>query len=384
MTDHGLSSADSNPEPGAAKPHPALRFDLRPYHMMRAQAGLWVVLAVLACPSVSCWLAAALYGCAEWYTRTRRIGWPADVEDYLAKRGWTLRRGIPAAVDRYPPIPFRPMTITELYRGAVRIVLRNWPTLIAVPAIVHSGFAVVLGGIVHLVGKIMGSPETADIFLSGDDELGLGVAMLMLAMFMTLCAVVFPGDGLLISLGADAADRAVRGQQIRFDEMFHRAMQSRIAVCRVIVAYYLIGAATLLIQVVAFFSGFYAALIPIVVVCGIASVLIAILLSMAPVVLVLEKRGIVDSFRRSIELCNPAVGRVLAINLVWVAAVIPLVMLSKVTWAVLIIASPIVCGVVRCAQMLTYADLRMRQGDYGQELRTEWARNMGREGLTGG
>ncbi|MEB3020547.1 hypothetical protein [[Mycobacterium] crassicus] len=362
----------------------AVRFDLRPYHAMRALAGLWVALALIDWPGVGCWLTAALYVCAAYYTRTHRTGWPADVEDFLAKRGWALPRNIPETVDRHPPIPFRPMTVPELYRGAGKIVLRNWPTLVGVPAVIHTGFVLALAAIAYVVGQIMGSRQTASMLLGADGDLRPGAAVLMLMIFMVLCAVVLPGDGLLISLGAQAADKAVRGERIRFDEMFHRAKQSKLAVCRLIIAYYLIGAALLLIQITAVFSGFYIALMPVVVVCGVASLVIGIMLSIAPVVLVLEQRGIADSFRRSIELCKSAVGRILVVNLVWIAGVAPVVMLSKVTWAVVVIASPVVCGVVRCVQMLAYADLRMRQGDYGQELRTDWARNTGGEELAGG
>ncbi|WP_420109888.1 hypothetical protein, partial [Mycolicibacter arupensis] len=59
-------------------------------------------------------------------------------------------------------------------------------------------------------------------------------------------------------------------------------------------------------------------------------------------------------------------------------------LLCEVTWAVAVIASPVVCGVVRCAQMLAYADLRMRQDGYAYELSADWARNMGWEGLANG
>jgi len=361
-----------------------VRFDLQPYHAMRVVAALWTALALLTWPSISCLLAAALYAVGQWYARTRRISWPADVEDYLAKRGWTRPRRMSGELDRYPPIPFRPLTIPEMYSGAVRIVLRTWPTLLGVPAVIHTGFALGLATIAYLVRQFVGSPQTSAFLLGGDGALRPGTAVLALVVFLSCCAVLFPGDGLLISLGAQAADKAVRGEPIRFNEVFWQATENKLAVCRTIIAYYLIVAATLLIQVAAVFSGFYRALIPLLVVCGIVSAVIAVLLSMAPVVLVLEQLGIADAFRRSIELCRPALGRILLINVVWVAAVTPVLLLATVDWPVLIIVSPVVCGVVRCVHMLAYADLRMRHDDYGQQLRIDWARNMGREGLPGG
>lgn len=369
---------------GSANEPGWVRFDLRPHHAMHALAGLWIVLAILTWPGVPCWGVAACYGWAGWYTRTRRACWPADVEEFLARRGWALPRNRPGVIDRHPPIPFRPMTIAELYRGAVKIVLRNWPTLVGVPAVIHTGFVVALAAILYAVGKVMGSPQIVDLLLAGDGYLRPGAIALILVVLTAFGAVLFPGDGLLISVGAHAADKAVRGERIRFDEVFWGATERKYAVGRLIIAYCLIGAAGLLVQVSAVFTGFYTALLPIVVVCAIAWAIISILLSLAPVILVLEQRAVIDSFRRSIELGKHAVGRILAINLVWITGLIPVVMLCKVSWAVAVIASPVVCGVVRCAQMLAYADLRMRQDGYAQELRTDWVRNMGREGLANG
>lgn len=366
---------------GSVNERDGVRFDLRPYHAMAGLACLWTVPAVLTWPGIDFWVIAALYVLAAWYTRARRICWPADVEEVLARHGWALPRLVPGAVGGNPPIPFRPMTIPELYSGAVKIVLRNWPTLVGVPAVIHFGFTVALAAIVYAVGCVMGSPQIVDLLLDGNGHLRLAAVALIVAIFLAYGAVLFPGDGLLIGLGARAADKAVRGERIRFDEVFWQAAERKQAVGRLLVAYYLIVAGTLLIQIIAVLTSFYTALLPVVVVCGFGSVLVGILLSMAPVVLVLEQRGVADSFRRSIELCRPAVCRVLAINLVWIAALVPVVMLCRVTWAVAVIASPIVCGVVRCVQMLAYADLRMRQDDYGRQLRTDWVRNMGREGL---
>jgi hypothetical protein len=354
-----------------------VRFDLRPHHAIRGLTGLWIVLALLTWPDIDCWCIAALCAGAGWYTRMRRICWPADIQEFLARRGWALPRAVPTVVDATPPIPFRPMTIAELYSGAVKIVLRNWPTLIGVPAVIHTGFAVGLVAILFSAGKVMGSPQLVDLILGRDGELRLGAVALTLGVFLGYCAVLFPGDGLLISLGAQAAEKALRGEEIRFNEVFSRATERKLAVSRLIIAYYLIGAGTLLIQVVAVFTDFYAALLPIVLVCAVVSVVVGILLSMAPVILVLEHRNVPESFRRSIELCKPAVSRVLAINLVWIVGLAPLVVLCKISWVVAVLASPVVCGVVRCAQMLAYADLRMRQDNYALELHTDWTRNRG-------
>jgi len=354
-------------------------FDFRPHHAMCALAVLWVVLALVTWPGIGCWLAAAAYFGAAGYTRLRRTNWPADVQAACANRGWALPRDVPAPVDREPPIPFRPMTIAELYAGVVKIVVRNWPTLIGVPAVILTGPVVALVAANQIVEMVMGSPQLADMVVGGGGHLRPGAVALIVAVAVAFCVVMLLGDGLMISIGTQAADRAVRGEPIRFDEMFHRAKQRKYAACRLIGAYYLILAVMLLVQVVAVSSVFYTALVPTLVLGGLVSVVVAILLCLSPVVLVLEKRGIADSFRRSIEICRPALGRVVAINLVWIVAVMPVVVLCMwfptVTPVVALMVAPVVFGLVRCLQMLVYADLRMRQDNYGQELRTAWARN---------
>lgn len=357
-----------------------VRFDLRPHHAMLGLAGLWIVLAVVTWPGTACWVTAALYVWAGWYARGRRTCWPADVEEFLAKRGWALRRYVPGAVDCNPPIPFRPFTSPELFSGAFKIMQRNWPTMIGVPSAILTGIAVLLSAGVYLAVQIISSPQIGNLILAdGVLRFDVGPLMLALAMLLMFCAAVLPGDGLLISLGVHATAKAVRGEPIRFDEVLHRAKQRKLDVCRLASLYYLAGVGLGLIQVGAVFSGFYAALVPTMLLCGIASLVMGLLLSMSPVVLIVEDRGIADSFRRSIELCKPALGRIFVINLVvWMGFVAPLVMLSTITWVAGVFACPVAFGLLRCLPMLIYADLRMRQDDYGQELQEDWTRNTGR------
>lgn len=362
----------------------AVRFDFRPHHAMGALALLWVALALLTWPGIGCWFAATAYLCASGYTRHRRTNWPADIQAVCVNRGWALPRDVPAPVDRRPPVPFRPMTIAELYAGVGGIVWRNWPTLIGVPAVVLTGLVVALVAATQTVEKVMGSPQLADMLIGGGGNLRPGAIALIVVVASAFLAVMLPGDGLLISIGTEAADRAVHGQSIRFDEMFDHAKRRKYAVCRVTGVYYLILTLMLVVQVAAASSVFYAALVPTLVIGGVVSVVVAILLCLSPVVSVLERRGVADSFRRSIEICRPAAGRVVAINLVWIVAVTPVVVLAvwfpTVVPVVALVVAPVVFGVVRCVQTLVYADLRMRQDNYGQELRTAWARNTGADG----
>lgn len=360
-------------------PRSTPRFYFQPHHALCAVAGVWAVLALFTWPGTGCWVVAGAYAGGAWYTRARRTHWPADVEEYLIEQGWAPQRHVRLPVSPKPPVPFRPMTVAELFLGAFTIMLRNWPTMVGVPSIILTGIAVLLAAGMYLVVQMMGSPQIADLIL-GDDVLrfGAGPMMLVLALMLMFCAVVLPGDGLLISLGVHATDKALRGERIRFDEVVRRARRRKLAVCRLAGAYYLTGVVLLLIQLGAYLSGFLDALLPTMLLGGLVSLVMALLLSMSPVVLIVEDRGVVDSFRRSIQLCKPALGRIFVINVVmWVGCVGPVVLLSMVTWVVAVLACPVVFGLLRCLPMLIYADLRMREGDYGQQLQAEWARNRG-------
>lgn len=71
--------------PVGARARPVI-FDFKPYHALRILIALWVVLALLFLPGIEFWTSAMACGYAEWYTRTRKIGWPAGVEELLDGR----------------------------------------------------------------------------------------------------------------------------------------------------------------------------------------------------------------------------------------------------------------------------------------------------------
>lgn len=136
---------------------------------------------------------------ADWYTRKNRIGWPIDVEDFLVERGWALRRPRHRAADNRPLIPFRPMTVPELYAAAVKILLRNWPTLVGVPAVICTGFGAVFVMIMHSL-EAPTPAHVAQLLFSGHDTM-LSVSSMTLAVLVVLYALVLPADALLILLG---------------------------------------------------------------------------------------------------------------------------------------------------------------------------------------
>ncbi|BBZ25545.1 hypothetical protein [Mycolicibacter hiberniae] len=384
MSDHDVASVGPNADgPGPLSPAPLVRFDFQPYHVLRVLAGAWAVAGLVTWPGIGCWVSAAVSAWADWYTRKNRIGWPIDVEDFLVERGWALRRPRHRAADNRPLIPFRPMTVPELYAAAVKILLRNWPTLVGVPAVICTGFGAVFVMIMHSL-EAPTPAHVAQLLFSGHDTM-LSVSSMTLAVLVVLYALVLPADALLILLGVQATDKVIGGKRVRFEEMLCSATERVCTVCRLTFAYYMIGVVALLLHVVARYSGFYAATIPLLVVASVAAFVLARLLSMSPIVLIRENRGVAESFRRSIELCKPAAGRIIGIYVLWMAGMVAVALLSSaLTWVTVVITYPVLIGLVRCLQMLVYTDLRIRQENYAPELFAEWMRNMGREGLASG
>lgn len=384
MSDHDVPSVGSNADvPGPLSPPPSVRFDFQPYHVLRVLAVVWAVAGLVTWPGIGCWVSAAVSAWADWYTRRHRIGWPIDAEDFLVERGWALRRPRHRAADNRPPIPFRPMTVPELYAAAVKILLRNWPTLVGVPALICTGF----GAVFVLIMNSLEAPtpaHVAELLITGHDTL-LSVLAMTLAVLAVLYVLVLPADALLILLGVQATDKVVGGKRVRFEEMFCRATERVRAVSRLTSAYYMVGVVVVVLHVAARHSGFYAATIPLLVVATVTAFVLGMLLSMSPIVMILENRGVAESFGRSIQLCKPAAGRIIGIHVLWMTGMAAVALLSSaLTWVTVVITYPVLIGLVRCLQMLVYTDLRIRQENYGPELLAEWVRNMGREGLASG
>jgi hypothetical protein len=331
---------------------------------------------------------------AEWYTRTNHIRWPADLEELLARKRLAVPGQSRPRTAQTSPIPFRAMTIPELFGGAFKVVLRNWPALLGIPVVILVGFMAIFGVVAVIVMQVLFSATSAmsgGLFMSTAESANPVFTLLaMMLVFIAMVVVLaLPADALLIALTVIATDKAVRGEPVRFGEVFRLAKRRIIAVCRLTLAYY--GLFTvpmfLITGVTSILAGVLSpAYILLTLLCFVVSFVFGILLSMSPIVLVIEERGVIDSFKRSMQLAKPAWGRLLAIHLVWAACVIPLMVASFfVMWL-----NPLLYGVaiafliayVRALQMLIYTDLRMRQENYDRELLAEWTRNMGREGLS--
>lgn len=384
MSDHDVPSAEPSPEdPVSLPPLREIRFDFQPYHVLRVLAVAWAVAGLIAWPGIGCWVAAVVSAGADWYTHRNRIGWPTDVEDYLVERGWATRRPPSWPADERPPIPLRPMTVSELYGGACKILLRNWPTLVGIPAVFMLGFVAVLGLLTYNLDLPTPAQVGLQIFSGGENLFAtLALTLVVLAAFYV---VVLPVDAVLVLLGVEATDKVIAGKQVRIDEMLSRVTRRVWAVSRLGYAYYAILAAMVVFQVIARHSGFYPALIPLIVVCSIAAFVFGMLLTLSPIVSVLENRGVADSFIRSIQLCSPAAGRIIGIHTLWLVGMGLVALVSSVlTWVTVIITYPVLIGLISCVHMMIYTDLRIRQENYGPELLDEWMRNMGREGMASG
>ena len=134
-----------------------------------------------------------------------------------------------------------------------------------------------------------------------------------------------------------------------------------------------------IVPLVAIFIGGYQAAVPAFLVYAAATFVVGILISLAPIVVTLEERGVVSALKRSIALVRPALGRILVLHLLWVAVVFAAffvtytftivisfvfpflsVFVFPFNFLVIVVAFP----VFRTLQTLIYTDLLIREGTY--------------------
>jgi len=205
--------------------------------------------------------------------------------------------------------------------------------------------------------------------------------------FVLTFAVALPGDAMLISTSVFATDKAVRGERVRLGDIFQAARTRMFAVTRLTLVFYGISFAPTIVMMFALFAlGLGPGFMALWVACCIGSFVMGILLSLAPIVLVVEKRGVADSLKRAVQLAKPAWARILGIHVLWVAAVVALLMCSWIPVLVLedlallvalpyLVALPFMISYARTVQMLIYTDLRIRQESYERELLADWSKN---------
>jgi hypothetical protein len=282
------------------------------------------------------------------------------------------------------------MTIPELFAGAFKVVLKNWPALLGIPLVILVCFVVIFGAVMMTIMQIMSSASSVmsgGLFLSSVEGSIVSLLVMMFVFFAITLALALPADALLIALTVTATDKAVRGVPVRFGEVFRLAHKRILAVCRLTLTFYaMFVVPEFLITALAslVLGPASPAYLVVILLSFLVFFALGILLSLSPIVLVVEGRGVIESLKRSIQLAKPAWGRLLAIHLLWSACVVPLLVVSFVIMFNPVLYAVAIAGLiayVRTLQMLIYVDLRMRQEDFDRELLADWTRNTGREGL---
>ncbi|WP_026356956.1 hypothetical protein [Mycobacterium sp. 141] len=378
-------------------------FNLQSFHVLAACAGIATVLMLLSLPGIDFLLLAVAFGVSAWYTHSHRVGWPDDVAELLAR----VRLSAPGAaapptsrasshgqpsVQPTPIVPLRAQTMPELLGGAFRIVARNWPTLVGIPLVILVACGLVAGLAMTLVSDLFMSAtmSMSDSLFSGGSAGGLVASMIAMVVVMQAIAwaLALPADAMLIGTTVTATDRAVRGAPVRLGEVFVAAWRQMFVLCRLTLTFY----AIFLIPELLFFTvyivtvGFGPGILLLSLLLFGVSFAIGVLFSLAPIVLVVERRGVADSLKRSMQLAKPAAGRLIGIHLLWSACAAPLLFVvffvsmfaGVLGLLAMFVGFPVLIAVFRTLQMLIYTDLRIRAENYDRELIADWTANSSR------
>ncbi|WP_158019488.1 hypothetical protein [Mycolicibacter sinensis] len=367
--------------------------DLRPEHVLWA---LTVFSALASLVSGFGWiLIVGVCAYFAWLARTRPILWPPDIEELLVR--YRLAQptgrpidvpgatGMPAQPMSY--IPFRPLTFGEMFGAAAKIVTRNATTLVGIPLFLLGAFMIAFSVVVMIV---MGFMMSSLLSMASLGSLESWLMVFVVVFWLLPFVVAFPADALLIGLSVIATDKAVRGERVHLTEVLTAARSRMFAVCRLTAAYYGWFIITDIIVYAVFFAAFTTAgtaalllLIPI----NLGIIGLGIMFSLSPIVLVVEGRGVMESFRRAWDLAKASWQRLVGIQLLWMVCVIPILLIPGVlvglalgVLGVLIlytVAFAVLIAYFRTLLMLTYTDLRIRQERYDVELSAAWARNTG-------
>lgn len=359
-------------------------FELQPSHAMWGLTVLATLTTVLG--GFGWVLVAGACGFGAWQLGQRRTPWPPDVRDLLARFGLAQPAPTPAAAPTPVAfIPFRPMSFPEIFTGAFKVIRGNWPTLVGIP------MAILLAA--GVAGAVIGF-IVVQILIAGGDTLfgaaGFGSILVVFGIFfIVIYAIALPLDALLIALSVITTDKAVRGERIHMTEMFSLARQRFLPVTRLTLVFYgifiLTDIVVYAIVITAVITSSLAAGIFFYLVLLVANFVLGIMFSLAPIVVVLEQRGAMDSLKRSMHLVKTAFGRILGIHLLWVVCVAPILSIPLFAFSFFLdiiglllfsfLALAFLLAYVRTMQVLVYTDLRMRQENYEQELIADWLRN---------
>jgi len=202
------------------------------------------------------------------------------------------------------------------------------------------------------------------------------LTFLMMAMWLMVIALAFPADALLVALSVLATQQAVSGRPVQMKTVFTEARKRMWAVCRITLVFYGISLAPDLVVIALFsatgFAVYASGLANAVLLVGSAVVFVFwVLLSLSPIIMLVERHGVIESLRRSVSLARPAWGRLIGIHLLWAVCIIPLVLVTISLGFNLLLFAPLggcLLACFRVLQMLIYTDLRIRQEGYEHEL----------------
>lgn len=391
------------PGPPVAPAYPGAGLNLQPSHALWILTGLSLICVYAS--GLGWLLVAAVCAAGAWHTQTKHISWPPDIQEVLVRARLTQptpgNAHIGSAAAPFAPssqpapavafIPFRPLTVSELFGGAFGIMRSYWPTLVGIPVAILVIFLIVFVSAGYIAVKIMSGMMTSSVSagMSLDGMMATVTGMWIIGTLL-LYVIALPADALLIALTVISTHKAVRGEPVRLIEVFRLARGRMFAVCRLTLGYYALFVVVDLLYsavvMLALGEGVSALLLGIPIFVGCFA--IGILTSLAPIVLVVEGRGVADSLKRAMQLAKPAFSRLLLIHFMWAVCVLPILIVPAVIFSYILgffgalltftLSFGVLIAFFRTLQMLIYTDLRMRQENYEQELIADWTRNTAR------
>jgi hypothetical protein len=370
---------------------PRRPFVLRPWHALWLATGIFLLFAVVSSSSLG-WILLAVAAAlgAAFLSQRARVREPATASGQ-------------AGVSRTPLIPLRAMTIPELFTGAGRIMARYWPALLGIPVAILVGFMLFVFLTATIIGQVIATTATSvnGGTLVNPNNLMAGFLVVWLVYTFVIAAIAFPADALLIALSVIATDRAVRGWPVRPGEVLRQARSRMFAVCRLTLVFYLITFIPEFLFMLLITSSPSAAMLfatpggMVLMIIVLVPVFfgLGMLLSLAPIAVVVEGRGVSAALQRSVQLLKPAFWRILGIHVLWsicmsVVLVVFFFVLGEqmvtdlfenpllAAGDLLLFAAVIgvMIGLFRVLQALIYTDVRIRQEGYDRELIQDWNR----------
>ncbi len=389
QTDHRAGFYQPQIAPGVAGPAPGAGLVIKPWHLLWMAAAVFLLLALFVSSGLNWVLLAVACGLSGVYLRQRHTA-------------STVAAG-PAQTAPTPLIPLRAMAIPEIFSGTAKIMVRYWPALLGIPVAILAGFVlfVYASGATISTIVVKATMSVGAGGLANLDNLMTGMLVIWLVYFVVVAVIALPTDALLISLTVIATDRAVRGLPIQSRDVLRHARHRMFAVCRLTLVFY----AILFLPQLVFYLVLTSSPKVMIALAGPGGLVLAflvmfpiyfglgLLLSLAPIAVVVEGRGVGAALQRSVQLLKPAFGRILGIHVLWSVCMV------VVLWGYFtllgeqiltdLFESPLLAGVdlllfagvlgvmigfFRVLQALIYIDVRIRQEGYDRELIADWNR----------